>query len=96
MLLKYQGRGIGSALVRLAREHAPTLLFFMLPGAEAFYEKNGCERSLQSHMIPKAETVNKRAGAKEMPSPARPQSLDEIAPMGTSASGTVTVPSSFW
>lgn len=58
VLPEYQGRGIGSALIRLAREHAPTLLFFgAKPGAEAFYEKNGCERSLQSYMIPKAETA---------------------------------------
>lgn len=45
-----QGRGIGSALLRLAREHTPTQLYF---GAEAFYEKNGCRRSLPAYTIEK-------------------------------------------
>lgn len=48
----YQGRGIGSRLLRLAREHTPTLLYFgAQPGLERFYEKNGCHRSLQSYQI---------------------------------------------
>ena len=48
----YQGRGIGSRLLRLAREHTPTLLYFgVQPGLEKFYEKNGCHRSLQSYQI---------------------------------------------
>ncbi len=48
----YQGRGIGSRLLQLAREHTPTLLYFgAQPGLERFYEKNGCYRSLQSYQI---------------------------------------------
>ena len=48
----YQGLGIGSRLLRLAREHTPTLLYFgTQPGLERFYEKNGCHRSLQSYQI---------------------------------------------
>lgn len=48
----YQGRGIGSCLLQLAREHTPTLLYFgAQPGLERFYEKNGCHRSLQSYQI---------------------------------------------
>lgn len=54
VLPAYQKKEIGSRLLRLAKEHAPTMLFFgAQPGAEAFYEKNGCQRSLQSYMIPK-------------------------------------------
>ena len=53
VLPAYQNRGIGSRLLQLAREHTPTLLYFgAQPGAEAFYEKNGCQRSLQSYTIP--------------------------------------------
>ena len=53
VLPAYQHRGIGSRLLQLAREHTPTLLYFgAQPGAEAFYEKNGCQRSLQSYTIP--------------------------------------------
>ena len=52
MLPEYQGRGVGSALLRLAREHTPTLLYFgAQPGVESFYEKNGCKRSLQAYCI---------------------------------------------
>ena len=48
----YQGWGIGSRLLRLAREHTPTLLYFgAQPGLEMFYEKIGCHRSLQSYQI---------------------------------------------
>lgn len=55
VLPEYRRRGIGSALLRLAREHAPTLLYFgAQPGLESFYERNGCRRSLQSYEIPKA------------------------------------------
>ena len=54
VLPAYQGRGIGSALLRLARQHAPTLLYFgAQPGVEAFYEKNGCRKGLQSYVIEK-------------------------------------------
>ena len=52
VLPEYQGRGVGSAILRLAREHAPTLLYFgAQPGVEGFYEKNGCKRSLQAYCI---------------------------------------------
>ena len=52
VLPEYQGRGVGSALLRLAKEHTPTLLYFgAQPGVEAFYEKNGCKRSLQAYCI---------------------------------------------
>ena len=52
VLPEYQGRGVGSALLRLAGEHAPTLLYFgAQPGVEGFYEKNGCKRSLQAYCI---------------------------------------------
>ena len=53
VLPAYQHQGIGSRLLQLAREHTPTLLYFgAQPGAESFYEKNGCQRSLQSYTIP--------------------------------------------
>ena len=52
VLPAYQGRGIGSRLLALARAHAPTLLYFgAQPGLEGFYEKNGCKRSLQSYTL---------------------------------------------
>ena len=52
VLPEYQGQGVGSALLRLAGEHAPTLLYFgAQPGVEGFYEKNGCKRSLQAYCI---------------------------------------------
>ena len=54
VLPAYQRRGIGSRLLRLARETAPTTLYFgAQPGAEVFYEKNGCEKGLQSYVIKK-------------------------------------------
>ena len=56
VLPEYRGQGIGSNLLRLAREHTPTMLYFgAQPGLEAFYEKNGCRRSLQAYEIPKGE-----------------------------------------
>lgn len=52
VLPAYQRRGIGSRLLQLARENTPTMLYFgAQPGLEAFYEKNGCQRSLQSYVI---------------------------------------------
>ena len=52
VLPRYQNRGIGSELLRLARENTPTMLYFgAQPEAEGFYEKNGCRRSLQSYTI---------------------------------------------
>ena len=52
MLPSYHRRGIGSRLLRLARAHTPTLLYFgAQPEAEAFYEKNGCQRSLAAFVL---------------------------------------------
>ena len=52
VLPAYQKRGMGSALLALARKVTPTLLYFgAQPGAEGFYEKNGCQKSLQSYCI---------------------------------------------
>lgn len=54
VLPEYQNRGIGSELLRLARESSPTMLYFgAQPGVEAFYEKNGCQKGMQSYIIPK-------------------------------------------
>ena len=54
VLPTYRKRGIGSRLLQLARENTPTMLYFgAQPGLEAFYEKNGCQRSLQSYLIEK-------------------------------------------
>lgn len=56
VLPDYQGRGIGSRLLALAKEHAPTMLYFgAQPGLEPFYEKNGCRRSLTAYCIPPAQ-----------------------------------------
>ena len=50
VLPKYQKKGIGSRLLELARENTPSMLFFgAQPGVEGFYEKNGCQKSLQSY-----------------------------------------------
>ena len=52
VLPSHQRRGIGSRLLRLARAHTPTLLYFgAQPEAEAFYEKNGCQRSLAAFVL---------------------------------------------
>lgn len=54
VLPEYQRRGVGSRLLQLARESTPTMLYFgAQPGVEAFYEKNGCEKGLQSYVIKK-------------------------------------------
>ena len=54
VLPEYQKKGVGSELLRLAKENAPTMLFFgAQPGVEGFYEKNGCQKSLQSYTIEK-------------------------------------------
>ena len=54
VLPEYQKRGVGSKLLQLAKDNTPTLLYFgAQPGVEAFYEKNGCKRSLQSYIIEK-------------------------------------------
>lgn len=55
VLPEYQGRGVGSRLLKLAKEHTPTMLYFgAQPGLESFYEKNGCKRSVQSFVIERA------------------------------------------
>lgn len=49
VLPRYQRQGIGSALLRLAKQTTPTLLYFgAQPQAEPFYEKNGCIPSLRA------------------------------------------------
>ena len=54
VLPDYKKKGIGSRLLQLAKENTPTMLYFgSQPGIEAFYEKNGCQKSLQSYMIKK-------------------------------------------
>ena len=54
VLPEYQKQGIGSRLLQLAKENTPTMLYFGSQlGMEAFYEKNGCQKSLQSYMIEK-------------------------------------------
>lgn len=56
VLPAYQKQGIGSKLLRLAADHTPTMLYFgAQPGVEPFYEKNGCQKSLQSYIIKKSE-----------------------------------------
>lgn len=57
VLPSHQRQGIGSRLLQLAKEHTPTLLFFgAQPGAERFYERNGCKKSLQSYVWEKPAT----------------------------------------
>lgn len=52
VLPQYQNQGIGSRLLQLAKDNTPTMLYFgAQPGVEQFYEKNGCQRSLQSYKI---------------------------------------------
>ena len=54
VLQEYQQQGIGSKLLQLAKDNTPTMLYFgAQPGIEAFYEKNGCQKSLQSYVIEK-------------------------------------------
>ena len=54
VLPEYQKQGIGSRLLQLAKENTPTMLYFgSQPVMEAFYEKNGCQKSLQSYVIEK-------------------------------------------
>ncbi len=54
VLPEYQKRGVGSKLLQLAKENTPTMLFFgSQPEVEEFYEKNGCQKSLQSYVIEK-------------------------------------------
>ena len=52
VLPEYRNQGIGSRLLQLAKENTPTILYFgAQPEAEKFYEKNGCQKSLQSYVI---------------------------------------------
>ena len=54
VLPEYRRQGVGSSLLRLAKEHTPTMLYFgSQPGVEAFYEKNGCQKGLPSYIITK-------------------------------------------
>ena len=54
VLPQYQKRGIGSKLLQLAKDNTPTMLYFgSQPTAEIFYEKNGCQKSLQAYIIKK-------------------------------------------
>ena len=56
VLPKYQKQGVGSKLLQLAKDNTPTMLYFgSQPEAEKFYEKNGCQKSLQSYMINRKE-----------------------------------------
>ena len=58
VLPEYQKQGVGSRLLELAKENSPTMLYFgAQPGIEVFYEKNGCQRSLQSYMIEKPKEM---------------------------------------
>ena len=51
---EFQRCGVGSELLRLVREHTPTSLYFgAQPGKEAFYEKNGFQRGMQSFALSK-------------------------------------------
>lgn len=57
ILPEYQKQGIGSRLLQLAKENTPTMLYFgSQPGIEAFYEKNDCQKSLQSYIIEKNDS----------------------------------------
>ncbi len=54
VLPQYQKQGIGSKLLQLAKDNTPTMLYFgAQPTADKYYEKNGCQKSLQSYMIKK-------------------------------------------
>ena len=54
VLPQYQKQGVGSKLLQLAKDNTPTVLYFgSQPTAEQFYEKNGCQKSLQSYILKK-------------------------------------------
>ncbi len=54
VLPEYQKHRVGSKLLQLAKDSTPTMLYFgSQPGIEGFYEKNGCQKSLQSYTIEK-------------------------------------------
>ena len=51
VLPEYQGRGIGSRLLKMASDSAPTMLYFgSQPGVEEFYEKTAV-RKVCSHIL---------------------------------------------
>ena len=54
VLPEYRKQGVGSHLLELAKANTPTMLYFgSQPGAEGFYEKNGCRKGMQSYTIEK-------------------------------------------
>ncbi len=54
VLPEYQNKGVGSTLLRLAKDNTPTMLYFgSHPETEGFYEKNGCKKGMQSYTIEK-------------------------------------------
>ena len=54
VLPEYQKQGVGSRLLQLAKDNTPTMLYFGSQlGVEGFYEKNGCQKGLQSYTIEK-------------------------------------------
>ena len=54
VLPQYQKQGVGSKLLQLAKDNTPTMIYFgSQPTVEQFYEKNGCQKSLQSYIIKK-------------------------------------------
>ena len=54
VLPEYRRQGVGSSLLRLAKEHTPTMLYFgSQPGVETFYERNSCQKGLPSYVIAK-------------------------------------------
>lgn len=54
VLPSFQGQGIGSRLLALAKEFSPASLYFgAQPGLEGFYEKNGFEKGMQSYTFRK-------------------------------------------
>lgn len=54
VLPRFQGQGIGSRLLKLAKEFSPASLYFgAQPGKEPFYEKNGFEKGMQSYTFRK-------------------------------------------
>jgi len=59
VLPEYQREGIGSMLLQFAIKNTPTMLYFgAQPGLEPFYEKNGCQKGLQSYTIKKNRTIS--------------------------------------
>lgn len=54
VLPRFQGQGIGSRLLKLAKEFSPASLYFGAQlGKEPFYEKNGFEKGMQSYTFRK-------------------------------------------